>query len=87
VNETHHNSLLDSNAEVSFRLSDVKSGGDTVTVILPYAAFDLTAKYPLVDNTSHYFPLKRAGSSAQYTLGRTFLQEAYVTSQAQIHPL
>ena len=78
VNETQRNTLLDSNAQVSFRLSDVKSGGDTVTIVLPYAAFDLTAEYPLVENTSHYFPLKRANSSAQYTLGRTFLQEAYV---------
>lgn len=76
VNETYHNTLLDSRAEVSFRLSDVESGGDTVTIVLPYAAFDLTAEYPLVDNSSHYFPLKRANSSAQYTLGRTFLQEA-----------
>lgn len=86
VNETHHNTLLDSNAEVSFRLSDVKSGGDTVTIVLPYAAFDLTAEYPLVDNSSYYFPLKRASNSTQYTLGRTFFQEACVTSEARIDP-
>jgi len=76
VNNTHRNALLDTNAEVSFRLSDSKSGGETVTVVLPFAAFDLTAKNPLVDMTSHYFPLKRANNSGQYTLGRTFLQEA-----------
>lgn len=76
VNETYHNTLLNLNAEVSFRLSDVTSGGDTVSIVLPYAAFDLTAQYPIVDNTSYYFPLKRANSSTQYTLGRTFLQEA-----------
>jgi len=79
INDTHHNTLLDSDAQVSFRLSDDTSGGDTVTIVLPYKAFDLTAEYPLVDNTSHYFPLKRANSSTQYTLGRTFLQEAYVS--------
>ncbi|KAK4120755.1 acid protease [Parathielavia appendiculata] len=79
VNETHRNKLLDSDAQVSFRLSDVRSGGETVTIVLPYAAFDLTAEYPLVKNTSHYFPLRRANSSAQYTLGRTFLQEAYLS--------
>ncbi|KAK4249860.1 aspartic peptidase domain-containing protein [Corynascus novoguineensis] len=79
VNETHRNTLLDWNAQVSFRLSDVKSGGDTVTIVLPYAAFDLTAKNPLVEKTSHYFPLRRANNSAQYTLGRTFLQEAYLS--------
>lgn len=76
VNETHHNTLLDSDAEVTFRLSDVNSGGETVRIVLPYAAFDLAAQYPLVDNTSYYFPLKRAANSTQYTLGRTFLQEA-----------
>ncbi|KAH8812244.1 aspartic peptidase domain-containing protein [Xylogone sp. PMI_703] len=80
VNDTHHNALLDTNAEVTFRLSDVKSGGDTVSITLPYAAFDLTADYPLVANKSNYFPLKRANSSAQYTLGRTFLQEAYLSA-------
>lgn len=76
VNDTHRNRLLDSDAQVSFRLSDVRGGGETVTVTLPYAAFDLTAEPPLVQNTSHYFPLKRAANSTQYTLGRTFLQEA-----------
>ncbi|KAK3372113.1 aspartic peptidase domain-containing protein [Podospora didyma] len=80
VNDTHRNALLDSNAEVTFRLSDGKSGGDTVTIVLPFAAFDLTAGYPLVESSSHYFPLKRANSSDQYTLGRTFLQEAYLTA-------
>jgi len=77
INDTHHNALYDSNAEVTFRLSDVKSGGDTVAITLPYRAFDLVAEPPLVtSNSSYYFPLKRANSSAQYTLGRVFLQEA-----------
>lgn len=78
INDTHHTTLMDSDAEVSFRLSDVTSGGDSVRIVLPYNAFDLQAEYPLVDNTSYYFPLKRAANSTQYTLGRTFLQEAYV---------
>jgi len=76
INDTHHATLVDSDAEVTFTLSDVESGGDTVTISLPYSAFDLTAEYPLVGNTSRYFPLKRAANSTQYTLGRTFLQEA-----------
>jgi hypothetical protein len=76
INETHHTTLLNSDAEVTFRLSDVTSGGEAVVIVLPYATFDLTAEYPLVDNTSYYFPLKRAANSTQYTLGRTFLQEA-----------
>lgn len=78
VNASHRSTLLASNAEVSFQLSDVLDGGDAVTIILPYRAFDLTAEYPIVKNSSYYFPLKRAANESQYTLGRTFLQEAYV---------
>ncbi|KAB5566605.1 aspartic peptidase domain-containing protein [Coniochaeta sp. 2T2.1] len=80
INDTHHNDLLNSNAEVTFRLSDVKSGGDTVAITLPYQAFDLQEEPPLVTTNSSYFPLKRANSSAQYTLGRVFLQEAYLSA-------
>ncbi|KAI0453356.1 aspartic peptidase domain-containing protein, partial [Xylaria acuta] len=80
VNETYHNTLLNSDAEVTFRLSDVNSGGEAVRIVLPYAAFDLTAESPLVENTSYYFPLKRAANSTQYTLGRAFLQEAYLSA-------
>ncbi|KAI1815446.1 acid protease [Poronia punctata] len=80
VNETHHDQLLNSDAEVTFRISDVMSGGDAVKITLPYAAFDLKAEYPLVDEPTYYFPLKRAANETQYTLGRTFLQEAYLTA-------
>lgn len=76
VNDTHNTELVNSNAQVSFRLSDVASGGDGVTITLPYNAFALTAKAPLVNSSSYYFPLKRAANSTQFTLGRVFLQEA-----------
>ncbi|KAL2688992.1 hypothetical protein Neosp_003042 [[Neocosmospora] mangrovei] len=85
INDTHHNSLLKSDAEVSFRLSDVLDGGDTVTITLPYQAFALQAEYPLVENSSYYFPLKLAADESQYTLGRTFLQEAYLTADYERH--
>ncbi|KAI0161206.1 acid protease [Xylariaceae sp. FL1272] len=80
VNDTHHVTLQNSNAQVSFRLSDVNSGGSAVTITLPYDAFDLQAESPLVNDTSYYFPLKRAANETQYTLGRTFLQEAYLSA-------
>lgn len=76
VSDTHNTELLNSNAQVSFRLSDVGSGGDAVKITLPYNAFALTATAPLVNDSSYYFPLKRAANSTQYTLGRVFLQEA-----------
>ncbi|KAI8680822.1 Peptidase A1 domain-containing protein [Fusarium sp. Ph1] len=85
INDTHHNSLLKLDAEVSFRLSDVLDGGDTVTITLPYQAFALRAEYPLVEKSSYYFPLKLAANESQYTLGRTFLQEAYLTADYERH--
>lgn len=80
VNESHHSELVKAAAEVSFRISNVKEGGNDVTITLPYSAFNLTAEYPLVPTTSFYFPLKRAANATQFTLGRTFLQEAYITA-------
>jgi hypothetical protein len=79
VNETHHAALLAEDAEVTLRLGDALTGGASVSITLPYSAFALTARYPLVDNTSYYFPLKQATDQSQYTLGRVFLQEAYLT--------
>ena len=78
VNETQHTNLLSTNAETTFRIADGLTGGQTVDIKLPYNAFDLEVQYPLVTNTSYYFPLKRAANDTQYTLGRTFLQEASV---------
>ena len=76
VNDTLHSALQSENLTVTFSLGD-RSTGQVVDISLPYPAFDLTASYPLV--RSRYLPLMRATNESQYTLGRTFLQEAYVT--------
>jgi len=74
VNDTMHASLIDMNPSLTFTLGNTKD--DTVEIVLPYAAFDLTATFPVVKNDTKYFPLKRAANDSQYTLGRVFLQEA-----------
>ena len=73
VNDTLHKSLQAQNATVTLSISNTTQ---SVNVSLPYAAFDLTAEYPLVTNKTRYFPLMRATNESQYTLGRAFLQEA-----------
>ena len=81
VNNSLHDSLQTLNAKVDFVVSnssDVTSSDNLVTITLPYAAFDLIAEYPLAENSTRYFPLVRATNESQYTLGRTFLQEAYI---------
>ncbi|KAG9237133.1 aspartic peptidase domain-containing protein [Amylocarpus encephaloides] len=79
LNETQHSTLLAANPSVTFRISDLLSGGQFVDINLPYSAFDLTIKYPIVEIQTYYFPLRKAANDTQYTLGRTFLQEAYLT--------
>lgn len=51
-----------------------------MNITLPYASFDLqlTQFYPGINQTTQYFPLRRAANDNQYTLGRTFLQESYI---------
>jgi hypothetical protein len=81
VNETTHNNLLSLNPNITLTLANQQTGGPTVDIVLPYAAFDMNVTAPILPNrTSYYFPLMQAGNSSQYTLGRTFLQEAYVTA-------
>ena len=75
VNDTLHTNLVGQNANVTFTLGN-STIGYAVDITLPYAAFDLIAEYPLMPNSTRYFPLMRATNDTQYTLGRTFLQEA-----------
>jgi len=55
------------------------NSGSSVAIKLPYAAFVLQASYPLYPNATLYFPIRRAANDTQYTIGRAFLQEAYIT--------
>lgn len=78
VSEDRNNKLVELNPNVTFRLGPSLTGGDTVDIVMPYRSFDLIVKPPLVKNSTRYFPLKRAQNDTQYTLGRAFLQQAYV---------
>ena len=79
--------LLQQNATVTFTLGTSPTDGESVDIAFPYAAFDKTIEYPYImnPNSSAYFPLRRAANSTQYTLGRTFLQEAYLIADYDSH--
>ncbi|KAI9701830.1 MAG: hypothetical protein M1836_001174 [Candelina mexicana] len=85
IDDALRNTLTAKNLNFTFQLANTETGGQNVQIVLPYAAFDLTAKFPLVNNTSRYFPLKRAANDTQYALGRTFLQEAYLITDHERH--
>ncbi|KAL8670074.1 MAG: hypothetical protein Q9168_005369, partial [Polycauliona sp. 1 TL-2023] len=77
VDDTLHQTLSNINPKFTFVLGNDKLSKPTVTITLPYASFDLMIKPPLKPNATSYFPLRR-GNDSQITLGRAFLQEAYV---------
>lgn len=79
INDTLRSTLQDSNPNVTFTIGSQQNDA-TVDIVLPYSAFDLELRFPPDTNSSAYFPLMRAANSTQYTLGRTFLQEAYLIS-------
>ncbi|TID13194.1 acid protease [Venturia nashicola] len=84
VSENTHNLLLLTNPNITFNIAPwTQQAGHTdyVNIVLPYSAFDLTAKAPYqnLNRTTRYFPLRRADNDTQFTIGRTFLQEAYLT--------
>ncbi|RMY85103.1 hypothetical protein D0861_06612 [Hortaea werneckii] len=84
VNETTHEQLMQSNPSISFMIgpnstaASASAAADTINIVLPYAAFDLQAQIPLYNSSTNYFPIRVAADESQVTLGRTFLQEAYL---------
>jgi hypothetical protein len=76
VNETSRQSNL--NSTLSFKLADSQTSNIYAIIKFPYSAFDLNASWPIYPNSTSYFPIRRAPSGV-FTLGRTFLQDAYLT--------
>lgn len=78
VNDTIHERLRSLNPSVTFSLGNDANPATLVSITVPYAAFDLQASDPIYPNATNYFPIRRATNESQYTLGRAFLQEAYI---------
>ena len=77
ANNTQHALLQKQNPNITIKIGS-NSSTTKINITLPYAAFNLTASYPLIDGPTHYFPLQRVNGTTQYTLGRVFFQEAYI---------
>lgn len=78
VNDTIHTELRKRNPSITIGLGMSQSPSERVAIKLPYAAFDLQASHPLYPNATNYFPIRRGANESQFTLGRVFMQEAYV---------
>ena len=85
-NATQREILVGWNMTFNFILADLPGSSRVVSLNLPYAAFDLQLTYPFPglnatqsSGPTSYFPLRRAANTTQYTIGRVFLQETYLT--------
>lgn len=77
--------LSDWGLSFTFTLANSVDSTSSAQLVISYDAFDLQLSYgfPNLDITDgssavSYFPLRRANSSTQYTIGRAFLQETYL---------
>lgn len=78
VNASAHQHNKQQNATLSFKIGATdRDSNDFATIILPYDAFDLQLNWPLVDNETQYFPIKKS-PNGNFVLGRAFLQESYI---------
>nr|OQO09800.1 hypothetical protein B0A51_18163 [Rachicladosporium sp. CCFEE 5018] len=80
INDTVRERNLQAMPTLNLSFGASLSGGPTQTISLPYSAFDLQAGYPFYENATNYFPIRVAHNDTQYTIGRKFFQEAYVTA-------
>jgi hypothetical protein len=84
-NGTDPSTLADWNITFTFTIADLPGSSKAVDITLPYDAFNhnLTFPFPALNATVSspavsYFPLRKASNNTQYTIGRVFLQEAYL---------
>jgi hypothetical protein len=74
-----HSNLKALNPSFTFKIGQTSyDNGVGVSIVFPYSAFDLTIGWPIYNETVPYFPIRQAANDSQYTLGRAFLQEAYI---------
>ncbi|KAL1875455.1 hypothetical protein Daus18300_003194 [Diaporthe australafricana] len=83
VDAEQHAELQQLQPTLTFTLGASTAGGTISRFDLPYAAFDLEGQYPVFSNTTRYFPIRRAANDSQYTIGRVFLQETYLTVDSE----
>lgn len=87
VDDAMHDSLKAQNPSITFTLGQKYRTDANLQITLPYAAFDLKAAAPYrqLQQKSRYFPIRQGQNSSQWVLGRTFLQEAYLTVDWERH--
>ncbi|KAH6646283.1 aspartic peptidase domain-containing protein [Truncatella angustata] len=76
TDDAKYTQIVNSASALNFTFSGT-SNTDQVTIAVPFRHLNLTLEAPLVSSKTQYFPCY-SGPSKQYTLGRAFLQDAFI---------
>jgi hypothetical protein len=79
VNDKSYQMLQSSNRSLEFNINAIGNKSEHISIMLPYLALVQNLDYPYVANRTKYIPIRSATDAKQYVLGRTFLQEAYLS--------
>jgi hypothetical protein len=79
--------LIAANMSMTFVINGIgdSTKDSAIMISLPYEGLVQTLSYPLSIPDRQYIPIRRATNPGQYVLGRTFLQEAYLTTDYERH--
>ncbi|KAF2754504.1 acid protease [Pseudovirgaria hyperparasitica] len=70
--------IASKNPAVEFVIADGFESSESITISVPFSAFNLNVSFPVFESAVPWFPIRRAANETQYTLGRVFMQAAYV---------
>lgn len=75
VEDPRYTAIITSPTYLSF---DFRTSGKPLTVKVPFRLLNLTLDAPLIDTPTSYFPCTTPQNSPSYSLGRAFLQAAFI---------
>lgn len=75
INESHHNTLLNSNPTLQFQITASQSGSEAITITLPYELLYLNKT--INGQSLRYFAIRKARTESN-VLGRAFMQSAHL---------
>jgi hypothetical protein len=80
IDDATHAKLMQLKPQLTFTISKDGTSASTTSINFPYSAFVAQLGIPFYNSTSpiRYFPIRKAANDSQLTLGRAFLQEAYL---------
>jgi hypothetical protein len=77
VNDPQYSKIVSSPSVLSFTFAKDQSNTKNLTINVPFALLNLTLDTPLISTPTQYFPCN-AQSRGYYSLGRAFLQAAFL---------